>query len=178
VTYRKGPDKRSTQSINSANEHVVCFTIVLNPYSEVTNRESGHELIQRYLDEIASDEEVQELSGPLGSCSETRSLYLKLPDTHAVLISGELNAPISNQAEIRVLELISNLEESKRILRQRRFLSTVGSIATALLVMLGSWSLCSSRSDRIVEITSIQGGVQCTGDSGNVIEQLQAGQVL
>ena len=51
-------------------------------------------------------------------------------------------------------------------------------IAPAVLVMLDSWSLWSSRAERLLEITSIQGAVQWTGDGGNVIEELEEGQAL
>ena len=136
------------------------------------------ELIQRHLDGIASDEEVKKLSEKLESCSETRSLYLKLQQIHAILLNGEFEEPLTNDSEHRVLELTSNLERSNRILRKRRFLFTLGSIAAAVLVIVGSWCLWSSRAERIVEITSIQGAVQWTGDGGNVIEELEEGQAL
>jgi hypothetical protein len=142
------------------------------------NSEQWPELIQLHLDGIASDQEVKKLSEKLESCSETRSLYLKLQQIHAILIDGEFEEPLTNDSEHRVLELISNLEQSNRILRKRRFVFTLGSIAAAVLVMLGSWSLWSSQDETIVEITSIQGAVQWTGDGGNVIEELKEGQAL
>lgn len=140
--------------------------------------EKWQTLIQRHLDGITSDEEVNELSEKLESCSETRSLYLKLQHVHAILLNGECDEPVTNVSESRVLELISNLERSSHILRKRRFLFTLGSIAAAVLVLFGSWSLWIGRAETIVEITSIQGDVQWTGDGGNVIEELEEGQAL
>ena len=142
------------------------------------NSEQWQELIQWHLDGIASDEEVKKLSEKLESCLETRSLYLKLQHIHAILLNGEFDEPSTEVSESRVLELISNLERTNHILRKRRFLFTLGSIAAAVLVMLGSWSLWSGRAETIVKIRSIQGDVQWTGDGGNVIEELESGQAL
>lgn len=140
--------------------------------------EKWQTLIQRHLDGIANEEEVNELSEKLESCSETRSLYLKLQHVHAILLNGECDEPVTNVSESRVLELISNLERSSHILRKRRFLFTLGSIAAAVLVIFGSWSLWIGRPETIVEIIYIQGDVQWTGDGGNVIEELEEGQAL
>ena len=142
------------------------------------NSEKWDTLIQRHLDGIASDEEVKELSEELESSSETRKFYLKLQQIHAILLSGEFDKPSTNDSEIRILELISNLERSNHILGKRRFLFTLGSIAATILVLLGSWSLWLGRAEMIVEITSIQGDIQWTGDGGNVMEKLEEGQAL
>lgn len=140
--------------------------------------EKWQALIQRHLDGIASEDEVKELSAKLESCSETRSLYLKLQQIHAVLLNGEFDELSTDVSENRVLELISNLERSSHALRKRRLLFTLGSIVAAVLVILGTWALWTGRTESIVEITSIQGDVQWTGDGGNVIEELKEGQVL
>ncbi len=142
------------------------------------NSEKWDTLIQRHLDGIASDEEVKELSEELESSSETRKFYLKLQQIHTILLSGEFDKPSTNDSEIRILELISNLERSNHILGKRRFLFTLGSIAATILVLLGSWSLWLGRAEMIVEITSIQGDIQWTGDGGNVMEKLEEGQAL
>ena len=135
-------------------------------------------LIQHHLDGIASDEEVERLSEKLESCSETRSLYLKLQQIHAILLSGELEEPFSNGSEDRVLRLVSNLEQSSQILRKRQFRLAASSIVATVLILLGIWGVWNNRPKTILEITSIQGAVQWTGDGGKVIEELAAGQVL
>lgn len=140
--------------------------------------EHWHELIQLHLDGIASDEEVRELSENLESCSETRLLYLKLQQIHAILLNTEVDKPSKDASENRVFELISNLERSSQILRKRRFFFTLGSIAAAVLVIFGSWSTWIGRAETIVVITSIEGDVQWTSDGGNVIEDLEEGQAL
>ena len=140
--------------------------------------ETWPELIQRHLDGIASEDEVAALSAKLESCSETRALYLKLQQIHAILINGDFDEPLSDDSEHRVLELISKLEQSSRSLRSRQLVFTLGSLAAAVLVILGSWSLWNSQSDTIAEIALIEGAVQWTGDGGNVIEKLEEGQSL
>lgn len=140
--------------------------------------ETWPELIQRHLDGIASEDEVAALSAKLESCSETRALYLKLQQIHAILINGDFDEPLSDDSEHRVLELISKLEQSSRSLRSRQLVFTLGSLAAAVLVILGSWSLWNSQSDTIAEIALIDGAVQWTGDGGNVIEKLEEGQSL
>ena len=140
--------------------------------------ETWQELIQRHLDGIASEDEVATLSAKIESCSETRALYLKLQQIHAILINGDFDEPLSNDSEHRVLELLSYLEQSNRRLRSRQLVLTLGSLAAAVLVMLGSWSLWNSQSDTIAEIISMEGAVEWTGDGGNVIEKLEEGQLL
>ena len=119
--------------------------------------ETWQELIQRHLDGIASEDEVATLSAKIESCSETRALYLKLQQIHAILINGDFDEPLSNDSEHRVLELLSYLEQSNRRLRSRQLVLTLGSLAAAVLVMLGSWSLWNSQSDTIAEIISMKG---------------------
>ena len=101
--------------------------------------EKWETLIQRHLDGITSDEEVRELSERLESCPETRSLYLKLQQIHAILLNGEYDTPSTGASENRLIELITNLERSSQILRKRRFLFSLGSIAAAVLVIFGCW---------------------------------------
>lgn len=140
--------------------------------------ELWQDLIQRHLDGITSDEEVKKLSDKLESCSETRTLYLKLQHLHSTLMNDEFSEPSKTEPEHRILKLISDLEQSNRILKRRRILVTLASIAAAVLVILSSWLLWNSQPERIVEITSIQGAVQWTGDGGNVIEALEHGGLL
>ncbi|MDG2013462.1 MAG: FecR family protein, partial [Pirellulaceae bacterium] len=140
--------------------------------------ESWHELIQRHLDGITNKEEVKKLSTKLENCSETRLLYLKLQNIHAVLFNSDLDEPLNKRTDQNVLELISNLEQSQRTLTKRRFLITLSSIAAAVLLMLGVGYLWIIQSDGIAKITSIQGAVRWTGDGGRVIETLETGQDL
>ncbi|MCP4462776.1 MAG: FecR domain-containing protein [Planctomycetaceae bacterium] len=140
--------------------------------------EKWETLIQRHLDGITSDEEVRELSERLESCPETRSLYLKLQQIHAILLNGEYDTPSTGASENRLIELITNLERSSQMLRKRRFLFSLGTIAAAVLVIFGCWSIWMSPEGAVVEIASIQGDVQWTGDGGSVIGELQEGQGL
>ena len=140
--------------------------------------ELWQDLIQQHLDGFTSNEEVKQLSDQLESCSETRMLYLKLQHLHSTLMNDEFSEPSKTEPEHRILKLISDLEQSNHILQRRRLLISFASIAAAVFVILGSWLLWNSQPKRIVEITSIQGDVQWTGDGGNVIEALENGRLL
>lgn len=140
--------------------------------------EHWHDLIQRYLDGIASVEEVKELSTQLESCSETRTFYLRLQQIHALLLTGEYEQKSTSESESRVIELISSLERSQRRLQRKRTFLTLGSLVASVLILFAAWSLWTAPSDRIVEITSINGPVQWTGDGGKVVQELKAGEIL
>ena len=142
------------------------------------NNEPWQEIIQRHLDGITNKEEVKKLSAKLEACSETRLLYLKLQNIHAILLDRDLDKPHETATDQKVLNLIANLERSQRILQKRRLHFTLGSIAAAVLLMLGLGLLWLSQSAGIAEITSVQGAVRWTGDGGNVIESLEKGQIL
>ena len=136
------------------------------------------DLIQRHLDGIASHQEVKTLSSQLESCSETRLLYLRMQHIHASLLTDDFDEQPIGSTEQRVLELISQLEQTKVTLQTRRQLLTVTSIAAAIFLMVSIWFILSNRSADIIEVTKIQGSVRWTGDGGNVIEDLRAGQRL
>ena len=135
-------------------------------------------LIQHHLDGIASDEEIERLSEKLESCSETRMLYLKLQQIHEILLLGEHDETSPNSSEDRVIDLITNLERFNQVLRRKRTLLTISSIAATIFLLLGGWGIWSQRPEHILEITAIHGSVQWTGDGGKVIEVLTDGQVL
>lgn len=135
-------------------------------------------LIQHHLDGTASDEDVERLSEKLESCSETRMLYLKLQQIHEILLLGEHDEASPNSSEDRVIDLITNLERSNQVLRRKRILLTISSIAATIFLLLGGWGIWSQRPEHILEITAIQGSVQWTGNGGKVIEVLADGQAL
>ncbi|MDG2223323.1 MAG: hypothetical protein P8L85_18215 [Rubripirellula sp.] len=56
------------------------------------------------------------MSAKLESCAETRMLYLKSQQIHEILFLGEPDETSLNEAERRVVELISNLEQSNQTL--------------------------------------------------------------
>jgi len=93
-------------------------------------------------------------------------------------MDDEFSEPSKMDPEPRILKLISDLQQSNRILKRRRTLVTLASIAAAVFVVLGSWLAWNRQPERIVEITSIQGDVQWTGDGGNVIDALENGRLL
>lgn len=140
--------------------------------------EHWHDLIQRYLDGIASIEEVKDLSKQLECCPDTRALYLQLQQIHALLLTGEFDQNPTSESEVRVVELVSSLERSQRTLHRNRIFLTVGTIVASVLVLCAAWSVWRVQPDRIVEIISINGPVQWTGDGGNVVQELKAGEVL
>ena len=123
-------------------------------------------LIQHHLDGTASDEDVERLSEKLESCSETRMLYLKLQQIHEILLLGEHNEDSPNSSEDRVIDLITNLERFNQVIRRKRILLTISSIAATIFLLLGGWCIWSQRPEHILEITAIQGSVQWTGNGG------------
>ena len=143
------------------------------------NQPAGwRDLIEKHLDGLASDQEVAELSDQLERCAETRALYLKLQQVHAFLILREYSIPSSSEtslqdtARIPVVEHID--QESSTRWRQIAF----AIVGLFLLGMLISRSFLTVSDATIVEITSLQGDVQWTGNDGQVIEHLEAGQAL
>ena len=78
------------------------------------NKHDWESVIGRHLDEIASAEEIAALSEKLESDADTRLLYLRLAGIHATLATGELDEPASGEAEDQLLELLEQLESSRK----------------------------------------------------------------
>ncbi|MCR9292433.1 MAG: FecR domain-containing protein [bacterium] len=133
------------------------------------NSEHWHELIQRHLDGLASDDEVGELSEQLETCSETRSLYLKLQQIHAILLSGEFDDPPTDDVEDSGIN-------PKRLQTTNRVLLTVAVVA--LIAVFSQAFLIRDSRNEIITVTSVSGPIAWTGDGGRVTNELAVGEKL
>ncbi|MAI69825.1 MAG: hypothetical protein CMM01_02810 [Rhodopirellula sp.] len=140
--------------------------------------EKWQELIQLHLDGIANQEQVKNLSAQLEICFDTRLLYLRMQHIHSSLLTGEFSEMPFAPSEQRVLQLISDLEESKPTHQHRRYLFIAASTTAAIALLLGLLFILSSQSAASIEVTTIEGPVRWTGHDGHVIEKLNVGQML
>ena len=79
-------------------------------------------VIGRYLDGIATAEEVKALSAELESDEHARLLYLRLAGIHAKLATGALAEPTGGETEDRLRDLVAQLESS---VKERKALAGV-----------------------------------------------------
>ncbi|HIA19011.1 MAG TPA: hypothetical protein EYN70_06270 [Planctomycetaceae bacterium] len=79
-------------------------------------------VIGRYLDGIATAEEVKALSAELESDEHARLLYLRLAGIHAKLATDEFAEPIGGETEDQLRDLVVQLESS---VKQRKVLAGV-----------------------------------------------------
>lgn len=134
-------------------------------------------LIHRYLDGVASEEEVAQLSQQLEADAETRLNYLRLADIHGVLATTQEFGEPRSASEPRVLELASQFERHKVSSVRRRFLFALSTAAAIVLIFWAS-TAWKSHISSIATITAIEGVVQWIGDGGQMANDLQMGQSL
>lgn len=131
--------------------------------------EHWHELIQRHLDGLLEEAEVQKLSVKLESCVKTRSLYLKLQQIHAMLLCKDLDwSPTDSASDLRLER--NPLQTTKRVL-----LALAG---VALIAFLTQTYLIRDFRNEIITVTSVGGPIAWTGDGGRVSNELAVGEKL
>ena len=169
------------------------------------NRHDWESVIGRHLDGIASAEEIAALSEKLESDADTRLLYLRLAGIHATLATGELDEPASGEAEDQLLELVEQLESSRKQQRgwrtivdgQRWSKSTslwLLAAAAVVIVALSAgliYQLAYPNSETnniaiqghvsdvsIARITGLSGSLIWTGDRGQIVRDVKIGTEL
>jgi hypothetical protein len=141
------------------------------------NEQYWEALIHRYLDGIATCEEVAQLSQQLESDAEMRLNYLRLADIHGVLATTEEFDEPAIESEARPLELVPQVEHLNALPQSRHFLFAI-SLATAAVLMICAWTVWKISPSSIATIIAIEGVVQWIGDGGQVVKDLQVGQSL
>ena len=131
--------------------------------------ENWHDLIQRHLDGLLEEAEVQKLSLKLESCAETRLLYLKLQQIHAMLLCNDLDE--SSKDSVRDLRL-----ERKPPQAMKRVLLALAGVA--LIAFLTKTFLIRDSRNEIITVTSVGGPIAWTGDGGRVSKALAVGEKL
>jgi ferric-dicitrate binding protein FerR (iron transport regulator) len=141
------------------------------------NQQDYETLIHRYLDGIATNEEVAQLSQQLESDAEMRLSYLRLADIHASLaMTEEFDEPRS-ESETQVLEFVSQLEQSNPSSLRRPLPFALGT-AAVVMMMICAWTVWKTRPSSIATITAIEGVVEWIGDGGQVNKDLHVGRSL
>ena len=168
------------------------------------NRHDWESVIGRHLDGIASAEEIAALSEKLESDADTRLLYLRLAGIHATLATGELDEPASGEDEDQLLELVEQLESSRKqggrrtIVDDQRWSKSTSlwllAAAAMVIVALSAgliYQLTYSNSETnniaiqgdvsdvsIARITGLSGSLIWTGDRGQIVRDVKVGTEL
>jgi ferric-dicitrate binding protein FerR (iron transport regulator) len=142
------------------------------------NRHDWESVIGRHLDGIASAEEIAALSEKLESDADTRLLYLRLAGIHATLATGELDEPASGEAEDQLLDLVEQLESSRKQQRGRRTVLSVVAVVATVTLIAGIYFWRPSEEPQIATISGVSGSLVWTGDGGRVVEDLSVGTKL
>ncbi|MCS5630097.1 MAG: hypothetical protein NZ744_04650, partial [Pirellulaceae bacterium] len=164
-------------------------------------------LIGRYLDGIATAEEVKALSAELESAEHTRLLYLRLAGIHAKLATGALAARTGGETEDQLRDLVVQLESSVKhrqdlagVNGQRwpkstlqRLLAVAAGVIAVLAVGLvyqlihpgqGIQEASNIVTHRpiadapIATITGLSGSLIWTGDRGQIVRDIKVGREL
>jgi len=164
-------------------------------------------VIGRYLDGIATAEEVKALSAELESDEHARLLYLRLAGIHAKLATGALAEPTGGETEDRLRDLVAQLESSVKerkalagVTGQRwpkytlqRLLAVAAGVITVLSVGLvyqlifpgqgihQASNIVTHRSIAdapIARITGLSGSLIWTGDRGQIVRDIKVGREL
>ena len=163
-------------------------------------------VIGRYLDGIATTEEVVALSAKLESDEHARLLYLRLAGIHAKLATGVLAARTGGETEDQLRDLVVQLESSvkerKALARndQRWPKSTVQrllAVAAGVIAVLSAGlvyqlifpgqgireasNIVTHRSiadTPIASITGLSGSLIWTGDRGQIVRDMKVGREL
>ena len=164
-------------------------------------------VIGRYLDGIATTEEVKALSTELESDEQTRLLYLRLAGIHAKLATGTLAARTGGETEDQLRDLVLQLESSVKhrqdlagVNGQRWPKSTVQrllAVAAGVIAVLSvglvyqliypgqgiqeASNIVTRRSivdAPIARITGLSGSLIWTGDRGQIVRDIKVGREL
>ncbi|MEA3367381.1 MAG: FecR family protein, partial [Planctomycetota bacterium] len=138
------------------------------------------DLIERVLQETASDGQKRELQARLLADAEARRLYLHRLNLHSALsrqfaydVEAEMPAPTDVTSSAR------DSDNGPRAPRLRRAGWSWAAVAAAVVVLIaGVYLLRPGREGEIAIITEMNGALEWTGDGGRVVHGLEAGSSL
>ena len=162
------------------------------------NRHDWESVIGRHLDGIASAEEIAALSGKLEADADTRLLYLRLAGIHATLATGQLVEPANTEAEDQLLDLIEQIESSRKHQPWSKpaFLWLLATSAVVIVALSAGllYQLAYPEggipdpnkiatqprvSDvSIAKVTGLSGSLIWTGDRGQIVRDIKVGREL
>lgn len=135
-------------------------------------------LIHRHLDDVATREEVAELSQQLESDAETRLTYLRLARIHATLAADDLDTSSMQESENRFLDLMKQLDTFDRRRRFHRIVVSVAAVAAVIVLIASTLDFRPQSQPQIATIESLTGSVRWTGAGGQVVDEVQSGRAL
>ena len=135
-------------------------------------------LIHRHLDDVATREEVAELSQQLESDAETRLTYLRLARIHATLAADDLDTSSMQESENRFLDLMKQLDTFDRRRRFHRIVVSVAAVAAVIVLIASTLDFRPQSQPQIAAMTFIDGPVRWTGGGGQVLDDIEAGRKL
>lgn len=135
-------------------------------------------LIHRHLDDVATREEVAELSQQLESDAETRLTYLRLARIHATLAADEFDTSFMQESENRFLDLMKQLDTFDKRRRFHRIVVSVAAVAAVIVLIASTLDFRPQSQPQIATIESLTGSARWTGAGGQVVDDLQSGRAL